>query len=174
MPAATAYRVWQFVNALAARGLTPSDRTFVARCLAPSQQALFERMAPADQQHAVAVARLLLEQGLTEPALLQAALLHDVGKANSGLNLAYRTTIVLLRTLWPAALDWLSARDAGWRRPFYRHRHHPERGARLAEAAGADPVAVELIRRHQDHQRRVPASRIDRLLAALQAADGLS
>jgi putative nucleotidyltransferase with HDIG domain len=165
--------VRQFLAALVARDLSASDRAFVARYLTPQQQALFERLAPADQQHAIAVARLLLDRGWADTALLQAALLHDIGKADSGLNLAYRTAIVLLRALWPAAFDRLAARDRGWRRPFYRHRHHPEHGACLVEAAGADPLVVELIRRHQEPLRTAPRSHVERLLAALQAADGV-
>jgi len=172
-PAVAVYRVRQFLAALTARNLSADDRAFAAQYLTPPQLALFERMARADQQHAIAVARLLLERGWTDTTLLQAALLHDIGKAGSGLSPVHRTVIVLLERLWPTALDRLSARDEGWRRPFYRHRHHPEYGARLAESVGAAPAVVALIRYHQEQEAREPASirPIAHMLAALRAAD---
>lgn len=170
-PTVVAYRVRQFLAALTARSLSASDRALVARYLTPSQRTLFKRMAPADQQHAVAVARWLLEQGWTDTALLQAALLHDVGKAEGGLSPVHRALSVLLQRLWPAAWEWLSAQDAGWRRPFHRYRYHPEYGARLVEGVGAPPTVVALIRYHQGSGEAASTHPIAPMLAALRAAD---
>lgn len=170
-PATAAYRVRQFLAALTARSLSANDRAFVARYLTPSQRALFERMTPADQQHAVAVARWLLARGWMDTALLQAALLHDVGKAGEGLSPVHRAFSVLLQRVWPSAWEWLSAQDAGWRRPFHRYRYHPEYGARLVEGAGASPTVVALIRYHQDSEGAISAPPIASMLAALRAAD---
>jgi predicted hydrolase (HD superfamily) len=52
--------------------------------------------------------------------------------------------------------------------------HHAGWGADLANQAGATPLTVELIRRHQDSPVRNPDSQMEHLLAALQAADNES
>lgn len=165
---ATVYRVRQFFAAVVAGQISAADRTLLERYLTPAQRALFERMPESDQQHALAVARTLLDRGWSDTDLIQAALLHDVGKVSGGLHLGYRVAIVLLRVFWPAGLGWLASSERGWRRPFYVHQRHPEIGARLAAEAGASPQVVELISRHQS-----PASGHESIsgLAALKAAD---
>jgi len=182
------YRVYQFFVALKAglptrvggvrNGLTAADATLVNSILTtPAQQHLFIRMPPNDQRHAVAAARMLQKAGHTEKALLQAALLHDVGKS-LGQPIIHRVLIVLFAALWPAALNWLS-RDptnklalekiSWWRRPFVIHAHHPAIGAEWAAQAGCDSLAVDLIARHEEE----PDPQ-DKLLIALQWADNLN
>jgi hypothetical protein len=72
----------------------------------------------------------------------------------------------------PRSGDW-RPRSGDWRRPFFVHLQHPARGAALAEAAGCAPLAVALIRHHQDP---IPdewrGTKKGELLAALKAADG--
>ena len=164
------YRVRQFVSALRAGQLASQERAFVNRYLTPAQQALFERMSAQDQCHAVAVAHTLYQQGWRDVELLQAALLHDVGKAGSGLCLLHRVLIVLLQAFWPAGLAWLAKEDRGWRRPFYCHVHHPQIGARLAAAAGSSPSVIALISAHQTSVNG-QLDQIKEPLIALQAAD---
>lgn len=164
---ATVYRVRQFFAAITAGHLSAADSDLLETYLAPAQQALFERMSENDQQHALAVARTLIDQGWRDADLIQAALLHDAGKIDGGLNLAYRVAIVLLRTFWPVGLERLAV-DSGWRRPFHVYQHHPQRGARLAAEAGSSDRVLELILRHQS-----PLGEHDnfKALAALKAAD---
>lgn len=162
------YRVRQFFAALTAGEPTQADRALIARFLSPAQQRLFKRMSRNDQKHALAVARRLMSKGWSDVELIQAALLHDVGKAGGGLHLGYRVAIVLLRAFWPAGLDWLASSDHGWRRPFHVHQHHPEIGARLAAEAGSSSRVVELIRQHQSP---ADADESQSDLAALKAAD---
>ncbi len=125
-----------------------------------------------DQRHSLDVLYTLQCRGETHPALMQAALLHDAGKAGE-VHLWHRVAVVLVRRLAPRLLNWLAATPAGWQRGFYVHRRHPALGAAQAAAAGCDPLAVALI---QQHQSAMPQawrhSREGALLAALQAADG--
>ncbi|OQY26479.1 MAG: hypothetical protein B6243_14220, partial [Anaerolineaceae bacterium 4572_5.2] len=110
--------------------------------------ALFLRMSAADQQHAIAVLQSLRDRGEDHPPLLQAALLHDVGKA-MGQPLFHRVAIVLLQTFWPAALVKLADAPLNncpvWRRPFVVHAQHPQIGADWAKEASCNSMTVALI-----------------------------
>lgn len=186
------YRVYQFLAALKASlttwvrgsrgGLSVADKAFVQAILpASDQQQLFSRMAANDQRHAVAVARTLQAAGYTDPALLQAALLHDVAKS-LGQPIIHRVLIVLFEAFWPAALVRLSASSGSWdatvtswwRRPFVVHAQHAAIGAAWARNAGCEPVAVSLIARHQDKLSSEPIDSAEKLLVALQWADNLN
>lgn len=164
------YRVWQFVQALSARPLSPAERRQISVHLTPDQLALFDRMGTHDQRHSLQVLRTLLEDGQAQPDLLAAALLHDVGKARYPLRLWERPLVVLTRSFRPQIVRRWGREPAprGWKRPFIIYEQHPVWGAEMAAAANCSPLAVELIRRHHE-----PAgdSIDDRLLADLQAAD---
>ena len=167
------YRASQFFRALTAR-VRPEEIQVLDRHLTPLQQALFRQMTVNDQRHALDVLETLIRTGYGEPVLLQAALLHDVGKVGAGLRLWHRVSIVLLNAGMPGLLDRLGRDDPGsWRYPFFAHKHHARRGAELARQAGCPPLTATLIRRHHEpvpeDQQETPEGR---LLLALQAADG--
>jgi hypothetical protein len=177
-PRRALYRSRQFFQALGAR-LTPvtsEERSAAWDHLPRSARYLFDSMPPADQRHSLKVLAALHDAGYGHPALLQAALLHDCDKREGGVRLWHRVALVLLKAFWPALASRWAAEPAparaDWRYPIWAHLHHPERGAALAAAAGCDPLAVALIRHHQEP----PAAHagdpsFDELLAALQAAD---
>jgi hypothetical protein len=195
------YRASQFLAALKTglpiwaggrEGLLPVEAVRFVRSIliTPPQQQLFERMPPNDQRHAIAVAHNLQQAGYQQVALMQAALLHDVGKS-IGQPLIHRVLIVLLEAFWPAALAWLSNKPTSqefnpqssilnlqssnwWRRPFVVHAYHPMIGAVWAQEAGCDPLAVTLILKHQDKADETLPSLARELLAALQWADDLN
>ncbi|MGD9099880.1 MAG: hypothetical protein PVF45_05315 [Anaerolineae bacterium] len=175
------YRFRQFFGALAAR-IDDHDEQVLARLLTPPQLALFRRMARNDQRHSLDVCATLRQAGHEDPALLVAALLHDAGKALGRVWLWQRTLVVLLRRWSPGMLSWLergdwrpptTVRASWWRRGFVVNGLHPQVGARWAAEAGCSPTTVDLIRRHQEHLREVKTDQ-DRLLAALQWADGVN
>jgi len=180
------YRVYQFFVALKASlpawaggvkgGLSAEDKALVKSILpTPAQQELFGRMPPNDQSHGIAVARTLQQAGHDDPALMQAALLHDVAKS-LGQPIIHRVLIVLLEAFWPAGLERVSAPAAAgwWRRPFVIHARHPAIGAEWAGEAGCEPLAVSLIARHQDELAPDSTETEEKLLAALQWADNLN
>ncbi len=166
------YRLRQFWRRLWARDAAGA-REVAWQVLSPAAYALFCALDPGDQLHAWDVWRLLQREGQPSPALAQAALLHDVGKAGAGLTLAHRAVIVLLRKVHPAALQWLARPQPGtWRYPFYVQLHHAELGAAACAQAGCSPATVALVRHHEDHAPDVLSGtpwRED--LLALQAAD---
>lgn len=120
-----------------------------------------------DQRHGLAVLMLLRQRGETAPVLLQAGLLHDVGKAAAGVCLHHRIARVLLRGSMPPLWRWLCAKPTGWRRPFWVVANHPERGAVWVASQGGAAELVALIRHHE---RRPPEAWTGSDLAAWHAA----
>ena len=90
------HRAWQFFSAAFAR-VRPSERVLVERHLSPAQMALFWHMARCDQRHALDVLQTLRQAGHHDETLLQAALLHDVGKAAGRLTIWHRLRLWLSR-----------------------------------------------------------------------------
>jgi len=193
------YRVRQFVSAVVAyvRPLAADERAQARAWLPESAWPLFDAMPRNDQRHSLNVLRSLRAADHDDPALLQAALLHDVAKSAGGVTLFHRVAVVLLKIArpdWAARMAQTQAPACGsLRYPFWAHANHPRLGAEMAAAAGCDPLAVALIRRHQEmgrgaremgrrgdgerHGASTPElqnsgqTSADRLLAALQAAD---
>jgi hypothetical protein len=196
------YRVRQFGSAVATRGrpLAEVERTEVRAWLPTAAWPLFEGMPRNDQRHSLNVLRTLAAAGHDDPALMQAALLHDAAKSTGGVMLWHRVAVVLLKAVrpgWPARMAGRPApRRSDLRYPFWASVNHPRLGAEMAAAAGCDPLAVTLIRRHQEtsggaeepgsgHLNSAGSSHLDlqvsnfapddpladKLLAALQAAD---
>lgn len=152
----------------------PPDTRPAQEALSAEAFELFCTMSAADQGHALAVLRVLRGEGPVSPDLSAAALLHDVGKADGGLTLPYRTAIVLLETFWPHALERLCVGAEGtWRRPFAADANHAATGAERCLAAGCSKRAVALVRYHDTPPRAAPDDlRAD--LERLQRADDAS
>ncbi|MBN1145768.1 MAG: HD domain-containing protein [Anaerolineales bacterium] len=148
------YRVVQFWRALT---ITPSPEELsqARQLLSPNLLALFLRLQASEQAHSLSVFRRLREHHETNPDLLAAALLHDVGKSRFPLRLWERVEIVLGRKLCPErAKRWGQAEARGWRRPFVIAEQHAAWGAEMAAGAGASAMTVALIGRHQEPRGR--------------------
>ena len=167
------YRIRQFWAALRA---SPPENSPIepGQVLTPDQLALFSRLHPSEQAHALNVMETLWEHRERKggPDLMVAALLHDVGKARYPLRLWERVLIVLGRAFFPEqAACWGSRSPTGFTRAFVVAARHPHWGAAMAERAGASPLAVALIRRHQDPPPEPPRNAEEHLLRLLQEAD---
>ena len=139
-------RVRQFLAAITAR-VSEDEMAVLEQHLEPSQRALFRAMSPIDQRHCLDVVNTLRRQGHSDPDLLRAALLHDVGKR--GIRLWHRVAGVLMEAFWPVLLEKLAVnRPQSWLYGFYIYRHHADLSAELAERSGCSPSVVELIRVH--------------------------
>jgi hypothetical protein len=171
--AAIFYRLEQFWLAL--RAVAPSDNQLAParEVLNPAQMKLFTRMQSSEQIHSLRVIGTLQAEGQTNPDLLVAALLHDIGKIRYPLRLWERIFIVLGKTFLPDRVkSWGDGTRRRWARPFEVAQQHPLWGAQLAQDAGATPLAVSLIRRHQnDIPHENTSSLEDHLLYLLQRAD---
>ncbi len=150
----------------------PVDYDLASRYLSPSQRSLFKRMRRSEQLHSLNVLRTLQARGYDDPHLMVAALLHDVGKSRAPFHLWDRVVVVLVRAAVPqVARRWGQGEPVGWRRPFVVSRQHPGWSAEMVTAAGTEPLAIDLIARHQQVLDHAPQNDTERLLAALQAAD---
>jgi predicted HD phosphohydrolase len=166
-----AYRSRQFWNALFGSRKDLTSEALLAY-LALAQEQLFRRMQNSEQNHAYQILKRLEIAGQTDPDLLAAALLHDVGKILYPLSTIDRVMIVMGKHFFRrAAQRWGEGTPSGMRRPFVVAERHAEWGADLAAQADATSRTVELIRRHQEPLLPTPFSQTERLLAALQAAD---
>lgn len=166
------YRLWQFWQIVTAVPLEPAARAEVAAILSAQELALFDRFSLNDQWHSYRVMKVLREAGHHQPALLVAALLHDVGKTKLSLSIWQRSLIVLVSLLLPRqAAVWGQGEAVGWKRPFVVKAQHPAWSAAMATAAGSLPQAIELMRRHQDPIAPNDTSEEATLLRLLQWAD---
>lgn len=166
------YRFWQLKEALWVRPLPATALSEIQAQLTPAEWALFQTFPPSDQRHSYRVMAELRQAGHTHPDLLTAALLHDIGKTRLNLQVWERVWIVLAKRLLPPSVQqaWGAGAARGLKRGLVVRAQHPAWGAEMVAAAGGRPLAVELIRRHQDKGTAV-VSEADKLLQLLQWAD---
>lgn len=167
------YRTRQFWFAFSAAPLTQHQKQNASELLTPAQMTLFSRLQASEQRHSLRVLQTLQQEGQTNPELLIAALLHDIGKIRFPLRLWERVFIILGKWFFPRRSQaWGANLPHGLARPFVVAAQHPDWGADLAQEAGTSPGALTLIRRHQEkidtHHLHSPE---DHLLKLLQAAD---
>ena len=123
----------RFVSSLSRREPDVADAAWVDSQLIEGERTLWRRMSVADRRHAITVARRFEASGQRSREEMAGALLHDVGKLDSGLGTFGRSvaTIVGPRT----------AR-------FRRYHTHERIGADMLDAAGSSAVTIELVRGH--------------------------
>jgi hypothetical protein len=124
----------RFATSWSPRPPDAPDTAWAAGWLRPAELELWSSMSNADRRHSIDVARRFARRrpDATAPEMA-GALLHDVGKVEADLG----------------PLGRVAATIVGPRgRRFRLYHDHEAIGARLAEAAGADPITVGLIEGH--------------------------
>ena len=124
-----AHLVLRFVTSLAAGPPSVADEVWAEDRLLPGERRLWRRLGNADRRHSIAVARRFAAVPRTRAAVA-GALLHDIGKIESGLGTLER---VLATLAGPLTARYRSYRD------------HESIGADLLERAGSDPVTVAIV-----------------------------
>ena len=119
------------------------ERDDLSGWLDHAQLALFDTMHVADRRHGLDVVAALRAAGERDPEVLQAGLLHDAGKGDTGMLPRVLHSLDQARITWPALA---LGRLPGMRPALVRLREHAELSAQLADAAGCSPRTVELIR----------------------------
>lgn len=166
------YRAQQFIRAVATRKLSPDAWGVIEAVLSPAELALFHRQAAVDRVHCFRVLETLQEAGETDPHLLEAALLHDVGKSRLRPTLWDRVAGSFGDRFFPGRVQaWAEGGNDAWRRPFVIRWRHADWGAQMTHKAGSHPTTVRLIRYHQSDPASLTDYRERRLLQRLQWAD---
>ena len=150
------YRLKQFWLAFWA-GPDPEGLQQARQMLGPSLWPVFAQMQPGEQAHSLDVMRVIRARGHDEPALLQAALLHDCGKSRSSLSVWDRTWIVLARKFFPAQVR------AWGQSPAQRLAAHLRRGRTASGLGGrAGCLGRGRTRRHRADPPSSAARFVDR------------
>lgn len=128
----------RFFTSVRARPLTDADLQFVRSTLSAGELVCWERLGRADRAESVATARAAREMLGTEAdaGVLAAALLHDVGKAETGLGPIGRAAATVVATVAGPR------RARRWTNPIGRYVNHDRLGAERLRAADARPIAV--------------------------------
>ena len=121
--------------------------------LSDGEHVLWSRLSDADRRHAVGVARRTVEVlgASTERAVVAAALLHDIGKLESGFGPFRRAAATM------AGKAWGRTRVSGRTGAYLRH---DELGAALLREAGSAPLTIAWAAEHHrpPAQWSVPAA----------------
>ena len=134
-------------------GPSVGDETWTSTILGDGEFALWSTMDRRDRQHSLIVARrlndLAAREGLEIPrSAMAAALLHDVGKVESGLSIPERIAATLF---------------GGRTARFRSYLDHERLGVDMCRKAGADPDTVDLLAGTGDPLIRDLLARADRI-----------
>lgn len=128
----TGHLVRRLVGSISRRPPSVDDELWVERLLLAPEMRLWRSMSAADRRHSITVARRF-EEVRPDPsrAEMAGALLHDIGKVDSGLGTVSRVVATLVGPIG---------------RRFRLYHDHERVGADRLAAVGSDPVTVALVR----------------------------
>lgn len=140
----------RFVGSLWPFGPGSAGDQWATSNLLDGERDLWRRMSAQDRRHALGVARRV-EESLGEQAtrpVLAAALLHDVGKVDSGLGTFLRVVATLSAAVAGRETAELWVRATGVTRRIGLYLKHPEIGGDLLGLAGSDEFTEQWARQH--------------------------
>jgi hypothetical protein len=169
--ASASHLIRRFFGSLRPGGPGEHAEAWVDARLLPGEQALWRRMSGPDRRHAIAVAERV-ERALgheATPPVIAAALLHDVGKVESGLRTYGRVVATLSAKVAGPEMATVWRKQRGYARKVGLYLQHDEIGADLLEMAGSDPLTVAWAREH--HRPESEWTVDPHIAGALKAAD---
>jgi putative nucleotidyltransferase with HDIG domain len=166
-----AHLVRRFFASLRPRPLGADDLAFVQDALVPQELECWARLGPADRAESVATGRALVAElesadRPADPQWVAAALLHDVGKAETTLGVVGRSVATA------AAVVAGPRRARAFPGAFGRYVNHDELGAEQLRAAGARSEAVSWAAAHHRPARWAATGIPPTICRMLAAADG--
>ncbi|MEA3511064.1 MAG: hypothetical protein U9R51_06475 [Actinomycetota bacterium] len=129
--------VGRFFGHVRAKAPGPDDQRFVHDHLEGACADLFWSQSAPDQRHAVDVARRVCAAFSDDSEVVEAALLHDIGKIDANIGAVARSIATVLDSVgMPMTTRMRSYRD------------HGRRGAAVLEEAGCGSLAIAFARYH--------------------------
>ena len=161
----------RFVTSLWPLGPSSSNDSWARSHLLEGEVRLWNRMSNQDRRHSIGVARRVeddLGPSATRP-VIAAALLHDVGKIESGLGTFLRVVATASAAVAGRETAELWVRSTGVTRRVGLYLKHPSIGADLLTMAGSDEFTATWAREHHHPEE---SCSLDTVLAeALRNAD---
>lgn len=140
----------RFFGSLLPGGPPERERAWVESVLSPPEYGLWIKMYGPDRRHSARVAREVERQLGHEatPPVVAAALLHDVGKIDSGLRTWGRVVATMSAAAAGRDTAVLWVRSHGFTRKVGLYLQHPDIGGDLLAMADSDPLTVAWARQH--------------------------
>jgi hypothetical protein len=153
-----------------------ADTAWVETVLVPGEYELWSRMPNADRRHSIGVARRV-QEALAGTAYaddsrwVAAALLHDVGKIDAGLNTFQRVGATLAGAAAGHDMAEAWAAKRGITRRVGLYLQHPELGATRIRLAGGRAEVAAWAEAHHQPERWVGTGIPEPVITALHDAD---
>jgi putative nucleotidyltransferase with HDIG domain len=141
VPGSLSHLTGRFFDVLLARPLQDFEQATVGTWLNELELSLFFAQPRVDQRHGYTAALTVVAGGVSDPTVIRAALLHDVGKRHARLGVIGRVFASLL-ILFHVPL----------RGRLLAYQDHGEVAAKELEAMGSEPLIVEFARHHHDER----------------------
>lgn len=173
MIAQAGHYVRRFFTSLSRRPPDPADDAWVRATVTDTEWPLYARLGNQDRRHSAFSGRELVRilGPDTDPVLVRASVLHDVGKVHADLGTIGRSiSTVLTYTLGARRVQGWADRP-GFRGRCGRYETHSERGAAELREAGSPAVVVAWAAEHHHPDRLATAGLSAAEIAALARAD---
>ena len=145
----------QFVRSWQAQPLSGPELGYLLTILTPAQFTFFKALPRYEQRHALNVCRTLTSAGYGyDVELLQASLLHDLGKFDPATGQAIPIWVKVAnvaagKLAGPLYRGWRNrqsqAKPGDWRYYFWLQAAHEKRGAELVQKAGGSARVAALV-----------------------------
>lgn len=149
-------RVKQFINCVFAK-ITKEDREFINNYLDENEKKLLYKLPVYDLKHSVNVARDIYtneseeeikKNNLNHKEIVKSAILHDVGKIHTPLNVIDKSILVLLNNITKTKIKKYSDRNS----KIYIFYNHGEEGYKILKGKGYDKEFLNIIRNHHNYK----------------------
>lgn len=152
------YRIKQFFLAVFSK-ITKDEEEFLIKYLDEEDIILFNKLPTHEKKHCINVAKYVIENNDNISELtVKAALLHDIGKINSGLNPIFKGIIVIMNGISEKLTKKLQ-----FIKPINVYYNHPVIGWEIYKSINSDIAYI--IKNHHNYKST------DEIVKIIQEAD---